>query len=207
MKRFFRLLPCIIVNLACLCGIAVCSDGIVPETPFKLPFTVDGKETIHRAQVVVDGDGVARLFIDYVKGNDILTLKYIMTRQDGPDPQPDPDPDPDPNPVPPPGEWTAVIVEETADRTPDQALVINSKPLREMVKTFRVVDPLDNGKQAAVGLDVKDYVDRAMNYRDQWPLFFLTAPDGTVVFEGALPKTVDDAKSLISKHVGKGGKK
>lgn len=123
------------------------------------------------------------------------------TLHNGPAPEPDPDPDPDPEPLPPSELW-AFVIEESANRTPEQAIVIASPEIRSMFSEgcFRVVDPLVDGAQVPVSADVKPYAERAVLQKEKWPMLFLVDTDGKVRYEGPLPATVEEMKTLVETH-------
>ena len=198
--KFFRLVACLGLALALGLGSVCHADGIEGNVPFKLPFKVDGKAVAHRAVVTVGTDGVPVLTIDYAKGEDILTVRYTLTRQDSPTPNPDPTPDPTPDPV---DVLYAIVVEESKDRTPDVAAVIGSKEIRGLFPTeggFRLVDPLSDGVPVPVSADVQLYADRAIKQLDQWPMLYLVSAKGTVFYEGKVPIKKEDWILLVKKH-------
>ena len=104
--------------------------------------------------------------------------------------QPEPEPDPDPIP-PPPGplaELWAIVVEETKDRTLEQARVLLSPTLRKWMRAnghnLRIVDK----DQPAT--DLQEWIDRATAPEaSALPYLFLCGDSGEVVFEGPLPNT------------------
>lgn len=103
-----------------------------------------------------------------------------------------------PPPPPPPGElFVVVIVEEqtkTEDLTPQQAFVLTSQRVADLVgrKNFQVRDPDVEGPGA---VEFAPYVQRAKAIG--LPAFFVVAEDGTVLYEGPVPKDVDAAVGLI----------
>lgn len=184
-----------------LTGQAFAADGIAPNTPFKVPFKVDGTLVVNRATVTIDAKGAAFLTVLYVSGDDFADATYALTRQDGPAPKPDPKPDPKPEPQPkPPVELWGFVVEESADRTPQQAIVLGSMDVRSQLveKRLRVMD-----KDLEVEDVLKTYQARAAG--KTLPMLFLTGPDGTLYYEGPLPATVDDMLKLVAETKG-GGK-
>jgi hypothetical protein len=119
----------------------------------------------------------------------------------GPSPDPKPDPKPDPIPPVPVTELWAVIIEESAERTPAQGIVLASPKVRALFPAaggFRLVD-----KDSTVDSALQPYLDRAKGQK--LPVCFLVAPSGFVHYEGALPATVDATVSLVDR-IKKGGK-
>jgi hypothetical protein len=182
-----------------LTGQAFAADGIAPNTPFKVPFKVDGTSVVNRATVAQGADG-ATLTVLYVAGDDFREVAYSLVRIDGPAPKPDPKPDPKPEPQPkPPVELWGFVVEETADRTPQQAIVLGSPEVRKAFpQRFRILD-----KDLEVDATLQTYQSRAAG--KTLPMLFLTGPDGTLYYEGPLPSTVADMLKLVAEKKG-GGK-
>jgi hypothetical protein len=186
--------------------IAAAADGILPATPFKVPFAVDGKVVVNRAVIVLAADGKAVLQVHYVKADGIEEVSYLLTRQDGPgpnpgpEPKPDPKPDPVPPPVPIPTEIWAVVVEESSQRTPEQAILLASPKVRDLFAKdhFRIVD-----KDTAVNPDLKPYLDRSTS--KTLPLLYVVDGKGSVFYEGPLPATIQAAEELVAK-IKKGAK-
>jgi hypothetical protein len=95
----------------------------------------------------------------------------------------------------------AIVVEESAERTPAQGIVLASPKVRALFPAaggFRLVD-----KDSKVDAALQPYVDRAKGQK--LPVCFLVAPTGQVYYEGALPATVDAMTALVAKI--KGGAK
>ena len=197
---------------------ATAADGIRPDVHFTLPFAVDGTQAINRATVqIVDGKPILRVL--YVKAGTIAELTYTLTRGDepepGPDPQPDPEPEPEPQPVPTDRLW-GIIVEESLDRTPEQAVVYVSPKVRELFewKRFRVIDVT-----GPVGNDMEPWRQRALRAScptgtcpitakpgAALPMLFLVDSASKIYYEGPPPGTVDLMVSLVEKTL-KGGAK
>lgn len=115
-------------------------------------------------------------------------------------PQPGPGPDPGPNPDPSPGPQRlslVLVIEESSERTPEQAAVLTNGPLREwMLKqnlSFRLLDKDLEGTAPAVF--VRYF--RAAAEGGTYPVVFLVGDDASVISQGALPATVDEFKARI----------
>jgi hypothetical protein len=120
---------------------------------------------------------------------------------------PSPEPDPDPEPLPPSELW-GIVIEESKNRTPEQAIVMAAPAVRALFPDgrFRVVDPIgDDGKRADIAENMDSYADIAMTKLNQWPMLFLVSPKGDIYYQGELPKTVDAMVELIEQK--KGGAK
>jgi len=186
--------------MASLLPSAVCmaADGIRTDVVFKVPFAVDGQLTINRAEITVDDAGRTTLTVHYVKGQDIEVVRYRVIRQDGPEPDPDPSPEPEPDPDPPAELW-GIVVEESGERTAQQAIVLADPEVRALFRSsrFRIVD------QDEAAADMRSYVRRAKDEGMKLPALFLVAPEGTVHYEGDLPATPAVMSTLIRTILGK----
>jgi len=112
------------------------------------------------------------------------------------------EPSPDPPPPPPPPPVKALfgfVVEERHDRTPEAATLLLSKRVREALEDRLLV----------ADKDVVDRGDKVPDYWSGWlkaaegknlPYLFLANESGQVLWEGELPKTVDDMVDLINKY-------
>jgi hypothetical protein len=121
----------------------------------------------------------------------------------GPQPNPNPVPPPPPPPPPPPvpTELWGVVVEETAQRTPAQAIVLASPKVRELFKGFRVCDPVPG----PVPSELQPYVKRVDEAKLKKPVLFVADSKGTVFYEGSLPEMIGAMTALVDK-IKKGGK-
>jgi len=100
-----------------------------------------------------------------------------------PDPDPEPDPDPDPDPQPTPGATWGIIVEETSERTPEQARVYSN--LRQRV-TLNQVLLLDQDKPGPA----EKYVQAAREADAPLPVLVAISADGEIVSVQACPMDV-----------------
>ena len=146
--------------------------------------------------VVIGPDGVPSWTI-YLPG---------LTAKDGPIPPPPPVPPVPPippvPPVPVPAELWCIVIEESAERTPQQGIVLASPKVRGLFPAaggFRLVD-----KDSKVDNALQPYLDRAKGQK--LPITFLVDPKGQVYYEGTLPATVDAMTALVDKIKKGGGK-
>ena len=87
-----------------------------------------------------------------------------------------------------------IVIEESHDRTAQQAIILTSKDVRAAFDgRFRLIDK-DNTETGSV----KQWIDRAVGKK--LPYLFLTNESGQVVWEGALPETIDGMLELMRKH-------
>ena len=146
--------------------------------------------------VVIGPDGVPSWTI-YLPG---------LTAKDGPIPPPPPVPPVPPippvPPVPVPAELWCIVIEESAERTPEHGIVLASPKVRGLFPAaggFRLVD-----KDSKVDNALQPYLDRAKGQK--LPITFLVDPKGQVYYEGTLPATVDAMTALVDKIKKGGGK-
>lgn len=157
----------------------------------SLVFTPTGKVLLHMQDAA---KGQVLVF----KANGDLSLSLCLftlpVRADDPIP---------PLPPPVPSELWGVVIEETTERTPQQAIVLASPEVRALFDKgeFRVIDD-----DTPVGADLRPYLDRAKGKK--LPQLYLVDSKGTVCYEGPLPATVAEMKSLVAKYKpGKAGGK
>ncbi|MFZ5833210.1 MAG: hypothetical protein ACOY3P_24240 [Planctomycetota bacterium] len=174
------------------------SGGLLTVTP-ELPFAAK------RTWRVLPGTGPTRTLILSVAtdGDPVVYLyqigPYGAQPQPEPDPKPDPQPDPkpEPEPQPTPSELWAVVVEESSQRTPEQAAILASPQVRALFPEgrFRVLD------QDAQAADAKTYLDRSRG--KPLPVLYLIDPQARVHYEGPLPATLEAFTSLLREKGGK----
>ena len=194
--------------MLCLLPSAGLADGIPANQAFRVPFLISEKAVPARAVVTVTSAGEAVLTVTYAAGDDIADAVYVLVRKTGPtpnpspDPQPDPKPDPKPTPQPDPTPTPAkkiyaVIVEETAERSPLVAAVVLSPKVRAMFEAdaFRLVDD-----DPQVSDELKPFIERSRG--KPLPQLYLMDEKGEVRFEGRLPGHVEEMCLLVAKHRG-----
>lgn len=142
-----------------------------------------------------------KLFVAINQGPNLpprVVITSINIGGTSPEPGPNPVPPPPPPPPPIPTKLFAIIVEETKDRTPDQAVVLLSPEVRALFEKFETIDPTnDEGKPNPIPVDKVPYVERAKG--DKLPVMFITDGKSTVFYEGTIPTTIADVKSLVEK--------
>jgi len=181
--------------VAALCAAATADDGIQLDVPFTVPYAVDGVLVVNRAEISKRGDQDAVLTIWYLSrdGKAIEKARYAIAKLHGPEPRPEPEPQPEPEPTPVAQVW-GIIVEETAERTPQHAIVMNDHGFRALFDgRLRVVD--DDTQSA----QYQKYVERSRGRK--LPQLFLVDEGGAVLFEGALPGSAAEAISLVKRFV------
>jgi hypothetical protein len=107
---------------------------------------------------------------------------------------------PSPMPSPPEVLYSIVIAETSTDQlTPEHSVVLHNVEVRELFKDghFRVIDP-----DTPVTADLQQFKDKAKTRAVDKPTLFLVEPNGKVHYEGDLPNTVNEFKTLVNKIKG-----
>ena len=151
--------------------------------------------------------GEYRLLIDWNHGQNQLAEHRVMVGGKSPEPEPDPKPDPIPPPPGPLAEMWVIVVEETSQRTPEQAWVLLDPTVRQWMKAnghhLRIVD------KDQTASDLAEWIGRALAKNrkgdqtapraDALPYLFVVDDSGSVVFEGALPSGPIQMLELVKK--------
>lgn len=117
---------------------------------------------------------------------------------ESPTPPPPPPPDPPTPPDPPPGPRWYILIYESATDGQQLARVLNSKMLRDTLTTeghtWLAFDrnTVDRTDQAPAHL--RPYINRA---NDRHPFLFITAVDGSILWEGSPPSDPDAVLELV----------
>jgi hypothetical protein len=199
----------ILKTLCCfgLLGVAVAAVGADRPT-LKIDLTPDGRPalSVERQDVwsawnvyaLISRPGAPHSWLVVYAGHDQAgqggIWRYTLTLDGTPGPQPEPDPQPDPKPDPPPvpTELWAILVEESAERTPAQSIVLGSPEVRGLFPgRFRILDK-------DIKSNLQTYIDRSKG--KQLPVLFLVDKGGTIYYEGALPPTVAEMVALVKKY-------
>lgn len=131
-----------------------------------------------------------------------LTHLELQVGEIGPEPEPDP---PDPDPPPEPGRRWVIIVEESTQRTPQQAALIVG-PGRDQIDKY-----LADKKHPKLNVADKDAKGNAMASlapyirlaSDELPACFIVADEsGKVLFQGPLPDSAATVIELVKEHGG-----
>lgn len=201
MKRFISIL------LLTCCPAALMAAEAVVITPGQ---TVIVQTSAGPATGVVlpaaDGQSYLVLSLSVPGGN--LAIPFVVAPYGTvPTPGPGPSPDPGPGPTPvPSGKLFVLIVTETAQQTPQQAAVINSKAADEYIaaKSWqrRVADKDTVDENGKVPTDLAAWLDKAKAWNaggGKWPYLNVADGSGAVVYEGALPATEAEYVALLKK--------
>ena len=204
MKRFISIL------LLTCCPAALMAAEAVVITPGQ---TVIVQTSAGPATGVVlpaaDGQSYLVLSLSVPGGN--LAIPFVVAPYGTvPTPGPGPSPDPGPGPTPvPSGKLFVLIVTETAQQTPQQAAIINSKAADEYIaaKSWqrRVADKDTVDENGKVPTDLAAWLDKAKAWNaggGKWPYLNIADGSGAVVYEGALPATEAEYVALLKKFGG-----
>jgi hypothetical protein len=204
MKRFISIL------LLTCCPAALMAAEAVVITPGQ---TVIVQTSAGPATGVVlpaaDGQSYLVLSLSVPGGN--LAIPFVVAPYGTvPTPGPGPSPDPGPGPTPvPSGKLFVLIVTETAQQTPQQAAVINSKAADEYIaaKSWqrRVADKDTVDENGKVPTDLAAWLDKAKAWNaggGKWPYLNIADGSGAVVYEGAMPATEAEYLALLKKFGG-----
>jgi hypothetical protein len=204
MKRFISIL------LLTCCPAALMAAEAVVITPGQ---TVIVQTSAGPATGVVlpaaDGQSYLVLSLSGPGGN--LAIPFVVAPYGTvPTPGPGPSPDPGPGPTPvPSGKLFVLIVTETAQQTPQQAAVINSKAADEYIaaKSWqrRVADKDTVDENGKVPTDLAAWLDKAKAWNaggGKWPYLNIADGSGAVVYEGAMPATEAEYLALLKKFGG-----
>lgn len=165
------------------------------QVPFQVPLN-DGH--IGSAVLLAGSDG--QVMVVAAEGNPpVLSLYHVATLvQPTPDPGPNPNPNPNPTPLP-QGPFTVIWIEESADRTPDQAKAITDSVIRETLKKagwkLRVADVDVVDESGNTPEDLAPMVEAAK--RLGVPRVFVIDAKGAEVFNGKAPQNRDEFIALL----------
>ena len=160
----------------------------------KSVFTVEAVQTGRVEILIVPVGGAAK---DVIR----RTLD-VMGARPSPPPEPVPDPKPTPKPDPYTGKFSMVVIEETNVAANNRGQFFADKELRDYLATKLVGKPriADKDVVDASGQPPKDLAPYLNHAKGKGlPQLYLIAPDGTVLFEGNLPKTPAELIATVKK--------
>lgn len=190
MKRMIA----VVVLLCVLWPGYLAGQELAREVAFSVPLADGSSGT----GIVIDGKRMPLLVVATANQPPKLIIKYLADPDLGPDPPPDPIPDPDPKPV---GSLHVVIIEETEQRTQELADVIVSQELRKVIAdaqaTLLIVDDDIVDENGQVPAELSSLIELAR--KSGLPRLFVTDDAGTVLYNGAVPKTVSEVNGVLDK--------
>lgn len=149
------------------------------SAPILVPVSADVGPTVMVIQIIdVAGRETARLTVP----TNSRVVTYIQGGQ--------PTPAPFPPPTPTPGKRTITILEQSEDRTPQQAAILTSQTLRKYLDS-------KGHKLRITDVDSVPAADKS-----DLPRLVIEDGDGKVIYQGALPGTVDAVLETIKAHGG-----
>lgn len=194
--------PLLCVAGACLGGLAWPAwanaderPKLADQTSFQVPLTTGQTGTAlllpsghHQTMVVAAG------------GSPPVLALYRVTAEDMPQPDPSPDPGPEPDPKPgPKGPLSLIWIEETADRTPEQALAIVDAGIRESLRqadwSLRVADVDVIDEHGNPPADLRPYIEAAQQAGT--PRLFAVDSVGAEVFAGKAPADTAAFRAIL----------
>jgi len=145
-----------------------------------------------------EGEYLVKLHL--VRAGKLEIAAIVVSVGVNPNPEPDPKPDPDPDPTPPPplAEMWVIVVEETSQRTPEQARVLLDPTVRQwMAKNQHRFRILDKDQTSA---DLQPWINRATAQPGiALPRLFISDSSGVVYFDGELPHSWMELLELVKK--------
>ena len=121
----------------------------------------------------------------------------------------EPDPEPEPNPIPPPPPpieeelWGFIIIEESADRTPQLAAILTSTEVFNYLESsglnHKIADPDVTDESGKIPDDMKPYIEDAKD--EGMPMLFIMGTEGGEFFRGPVPKTSKALIALLEKYM------
>jgi len=147
-----------------------------------------------------------QILIVAAKGDPPVIALYRVSAFDvpgpnpNPDPRPEPEPDPDPRPNP-RGPLSLIWIEETADRTPEQAAALTDSELRDAIRkagwSLRIADVDVVDEDGNPPSDLAAYIAAAK--RDGVPRLFAVDAAGAEVFAGKAPANKDEFVAILKR--------
>ena len=199
-------------------------DGLVPGCESDLDcwpnkgVIASAEQTYGRQQQPVvlfraSSPGSYRLGVWAVIDGHLVTSKVVLTVAGDVEPPVPPDPPPPPIPPDPPPpivveQLHVIIVEESADRTPEQAKVLLSKAVRDYLTSvdgvLHIVDQDVTDGDGNMPSTVAGWIQRAKDKTLPW--LFLVDENGREVASQALPTTPETFLELLTKYGGEAKK-
>lgn len=176
---------------------------IANEQGFVVPLA-DGSKGSAMTLAAAEG----QILIVAAKGDPPVIALYRLAAFDapepGPGPEPKPDPEPGPNPDPQPnprGPVSLIWIEETADRTPEQAAALTDAGLRDAIRkagwSLRIADMDVVDEQGNAPADLAAHIAAAK--RDGVPRLFAVDAAGAEVFAGKAPANKDEFAAILKR--------
>lgn len=172
---------------------------VANETAFHVPLA-DG----HTGSAIMLPAGDDQTMVVAAAGSPPVLAIYRVSGQDSPQPEPEPEPGPEPEPEPDPqpdpqGPLRLIWIEETADRTPEQAEAITDTAIRDALReagwSLRVADVDVVDERGRVPVELEPYIAAAR--RDGLPRLFAVNAHGAEVFAGKAPDDIAAFQAIL----------
>ena len=152
--------------------------------------------------------GNEQILVLATQGNPPILSLYRLIAFDAPGPQPEPEPNPQPDPSPNPnpnpqpiphGPISLIWIEESSERTPEQAKAITDQSIRDALKkagwTLRIADVDVMNENGQPPDDLAAFIAAAR--RDGVPRLFAIDDKGAEVFNGKAPANRDEFLAIL----------
>ena len=152
--------------------------------------------------------GNEQILVLATQGNPPILSLYRLIAFDAPGPQPEPEPNPQPDPSPNPnpnpqpiphGPISLIWIEESSERTPEQAKAITDQAIRDALKkagwSLRIADVDVINEYGQPPDDLAAFIAAAR--RDGVPRLFATDDKGAEIFNGKAPANRDEFLAIL----------
>ncbi len=189
-------------GLVLACGMACAFVGAAPS----LEYTFQGGDRLTVAVVGADQQlwkilqvgSEHKVLVAAVKDGRLVLEEFSWT---GPRPQPGPGPQPGPQPQPTPGPKTVIWIEESGERTAQQAAALTDRKLRETIAsarwTLRVADVDVVDETGRPPSDLAPYLERARQAGLPW---LVILDQGREVYTGKAPPDLPSLAALLRRY-------
>lgn len=190
-------------------------EGIVSITEDAGPLKVRGKfadsngkveSRVYRGKQVITIDAVqtgkVELLIIPVGGDAKSVIRRTLDVQAGTGPRPPPDPQPKPEPKPYVGKFRMIVIEETEQAANNRGQFFADADLQAYLASklsgkARIADQNVVDATGKPPRDLVPYLERAKG--KPLPQVYLVGDDGTILYEGDLPKTPGELLATLRK--------
>lgn len=185
-----------------LCGVVW---GLAAQEP-ALEYTFQGGDRLTVAVAGADqqlwkifriGDE-QKILVAALKNGRLILEEFSWS---GPRPQPEPGPGPEPQPGPSPGPKTVIWIEETGERTPQQAAALTDAKLRAALAaarwSLRVADVDVVDESGRPPSDLAPYLERARQAGLPW---LVILEDGRELYTGKAPPDFPSLVALLRRY-------
>jgi hypothetical protein len=184
----------LVASLASLAGPWLFAEDLRLELQGGPQLTV--KAVAEQQQWITHGD---KIWVAAVRGGKLVVKEISLGSP--PEPGPGPEPGPRPEPQPGPGPKTVIWIEESGQRTPQQAAAIIDKNVRAAIDaarwTLRVTDVDVVDESGRPPADLAPYLERARHAGLPWMVIL---EDGREVYTGKAPPDLPSLVILLRRY-------